>query len=324
MQNGLHLKARQCRCMVTFRSDCGAGACLGPVRSHADGVQQTASKSGPACGRGPAAPADVLPTCQSPAQNLEKQPGVCKRHMGTIQRWCRAVATDLQLIHARVPCRPSCSKHLTDRPRARGRGGTLQHKAAARTLQRVAARAQPPSLFVLQRASRAAPARPRRRSHAAAHAAHRRLHLRLPRRVGLKHVLDERLADRQQLRELPLDLRPGRPLSAVQAGRRKRRRAAPSGSAAHGCSSRGRACSLRASPQRATKTGRRAASGPSQAPAGLAGRARARARPVSSRLLERGATMTLACSASEKLAQVISGSTYCSRISLWLIAPGLV
>ena len=215
MQNGLHLKARQCRCMVTFRSDCGAGACLGPVRSHADGVQQTASKSGPACGRGPAAPADVLPTCQSPAQNLEKQPGVCKRHMGTIQRWCRAVATDLQLIHARVPCRPSCSKHLTDRPRARGRGGTLQHKAAARTLQRVAARAQPPSLFVLQRASRAAPARPRRRSHAAAHAAHRRLHLRLPRRVGLKHVLEERLADRQQLRELPLDLRTGWPLSAA-------------------------------------------------------------------------------------------------------------
>ena len=59
----------------------------------------------------------------------------------------------------------------------------------------------------------------------------------------------------------------------------------------------------------------------------ICARGRARARAVSSRLLERGATMTLACSSREKLDQVISGSTYClysSRISLWLIAPGLV
>jgi len=45
-------------------------------------------------------------------------------------------------------------------------------------------------------------------SYAAAHGAHRGLNLLLPGRVGLKHVLDERLADGQQLRELALDLHP--------------------------------------------------------------------------------------------------------------------
>ena len=48
---------------------------------------------------------------------------------------------------------------------------------------------------------------------------------------------------------------------------------------------------------------------------------------VSRRLLERGAMMTFACSSRLKFFQLKSGSMYdlySSRISLWLMAPGLV
>lgn len=51
-------------------------------------------------------------------------------------------------------------------------------------------------------------ARRRSGSYATAHGAHRGLNLLFPGRVGLKNVLDERLTDRQQLRELALDLHP--------------------------------------------------------------------------------------------------------------------
>ena len=56
------------------------------------------------------------------------------------------------------------------------------------------------------------------------------------------------------------------------------------------------------------------------------GQAHSLTRPVSSRLLERGAMMTLACSSREKFFQLNSGSMYdlySSRISLWLMALGV-
>lgn len=173
------------------------------------------------------------------------------------------------------------------------------------------------------------------RLHAAAHAAHGRLDLLLPGGVGLKHVLDKRLADGQQPRELALNLR--------RTASRQRAARPPWQLATHTCLKGGHAMLVGYQHRRAGNAGPGMGEErlvlQAQLPAAScvlsilpgAGESvrggRARARAVSSRLLERGATMTLACSSSEKLDQVISGSTYClysSRISLWLIAPGLV
>ena len=120
--------------------------------------------------------------------------------------------------------------------------------------------------------------------------------------VGLKHILDERLLDSKHLRELALQLW-GRP---ARFSRLK-----PLGCLALLQAAQRQACMLRLLLE--------------QLKAAL--QVCRRTRLVSSRLLERGALMTLACSSMVKLLQVKSLSTYClysSSTSLWLIAPGLV
>ena len=161
----------------------------------------------------------------------------------------------------------------------------------------------------------------RRRPLPPAHRLDRRADVGLVGRRGREDVLDERLPDGQQAGELGLDLlvaaRGGE--GATTGGRegegeegrerphnsRRAQQEASSGSssgAAAATKQQRRSSSSNAAAQRSRKRGAAAAS--------KAGRSvRQRARPVSSRLLERGATITLACSSTLKLAHVKSGST---------------
>lgn len=112
--------------------------------------------------------------------------------------------------------------------------------------------------------------------------------------VGLEHILDERLPDGQQLGELARDLdrhdKRSRESSRVHALSAARMASTPPAGAAPG----------------------RQAGKPAQRGVGCCPLTRS----VSSRLLLRGATMTLACSSTVKLAHVNSGSMYCLYSSM--------
>jgi len=122
---GLHLKTRQCKCMITFRSDCGAAAPLGPVRTPT-GCSKQRQNQGQRAGGDPRHPQTCYLPARAQRKTLEKQPGKCKRHMGTIQR-CRAVATDLQPDSRACSVPPLLLKTL-DRQAARARA--RRHAAA--------------------------------------------------------------------------------------------------------------------------------------------------------------------------------------------------